>query len=86
MAKSKLDLFVSEFGVEELARRLDVNPSAIYHWLRGRTVPRFRNQLKIQRLAKQRGVLLSINEIADHCEVRSKRYRASSLKPEPACA
>jgi hypothetical protein len=86
-AKTKFDLFVREFGVENLARRLAVNPSAIYHWLRGSTSPHPSNAIKIQRLAKQRGVDLSLDEIYQHFrEVGSENYTTSSLKPEPARA
>lgn len=83
--QTKFDHFVRAFGVEELARRLAVNPSAIYHWLRGSTSPHPANALKIQRLAKDRGVALSLDEIYQHFrEVKSDRYTTSSLKPEPA--
>lgn len=82
---TKFDRFVREFGVEDLARRLDMNPSAIYHWLRGSTSPHPANAIKIQRLAKQRGVSLSLDEIYQHFrEVNSERYTTSSLKPQPA--
>jgi transcriptional regulator with XRE-family HTH domain len=82
---SKFDQFVREFGVEELAQRLAINPSAIYHWLRGSTSPHPANAIKIQTLAKQRGVTLSLDEIYQHFrEVRSERYLPSSLKPQPA--
>jgi transcriptional regulator with XRE-family HTH domain len=83
--QTKFDQFVRGFGVEELARRLAVNPSAIYHWLRGSTSPHPANAIKIQRLAKRRGIALSLDEIYQHFrEVRSERYTTSSLKPQPA--
>jgi transcriptional regulator with XRE-family HTH domain len=83
--QTKFDSFVREFGVEELARRLGVNPSAIYHWLRGSTSPHPANAIRIQVLAKQRGVALSLDEIYQHFrEVHSERYTTSSLKLEPA--
>jgi len=82
---SKFGQFVQAFGVEELARRLAVNPSAIRHWIRGSTSPRPANAIKIQTLAKKRGVSLSLDEIYQHFrEVGSVRYTASSLKPQPA--
>jgi transcriptional regulator with XRE-family HTH domain len=83
--QTKFDEFVRGFGVEALAHRLDVNPSAVYHWLRGSTSPHPANAIKIQTLAKQRGVALSLDEIYQHFrEVRSERYTPSSLKPQPA--
>lgn len=85
--QTKFDRFVRDFGVEALAQRLDVNPSAIYHWLRGATSPHPANALKIQKLAKQRGIALSLDEIYQHFrEVESERYTTSQLKPQPARA
>jgi hypothetical protein len=82
---TKFDSFVREFGVEELARRLAINPSAVYHWLSGSTSPHPANALKIQTLAKRRGILLSLDEIYQHFrDVQSERYTAESLKPQPA--
>lgn len=60
---ANFEQFVRDFGVEELARHLAINPSAIYHWLRGATSPRISKARKIQRLAKKRGVNLSLEEI-----------------------
>lgn len=36
---SKFGRFAAEFGVQELATRLDVHPSAVYQWIRGKTSP-----------------------------------------------
>ena len=80
--QSKFDKFVRGFGVEDLARRLDVNPSAIYHWLRGKTIPDPKNAVKVQKLAKRRRVELSLDEIYQHS--REVRSETSSLKPVPA--
>jgi transcriptional regulator with XRE-family HTH domain len=85
--QTKFDQFVREYGVEALAGRLAVNPSAIYHWLRGSTSPHPANAIKIQTLAKQRGITLSLDEIYQHFrDVQSERYTTSSLKPQPARA
>lgn len=85
--QTKFDTFVREFGVEDLARRLGVHSSAIYHWLSGSTSPHPSNALRIQSLAKQRGIALSLDDIYQHFrEVHSDRYTASSLKLEPARA
>lgn len=71
---SKFERFVRSYGVELLAGRLQVQPSAVYHWLRGSTSPKRANARKIQKLARRRGVLLSLDEIDDHY----------STKPQPA--
>lgn len=82
--QTRFDQFVREFGVEDLAQRLDIKPSAIYQWLSGSTSPHPANAIKIQTLAKKRGIALSLDEIYQHFrEVRGERYTASSLKPEP---
>jgi hypothetical protein len=45
------------------------------------------NAFAIQRLAKESGTNLSLDEIYRHFrEVRSERYEASSLKPQHARA
>jgi DNA-binding transcriptional regulator YdaS (Cro superfamily) len=82
---SKFAKFIHEYGVENLAHRIAVHPSAIYQWLRGATSPHPANAIKIQKLAGERGVHLSLDEIYQHFrEIRSEHYTASSLKPEPA--
>jgi hypothetical protein len=83
--KTKLDQFVREFGVEELARRLGVHSSAIWHWIDGTTSPHPSNAIKVQTLAKERGVELTLEEVYQHSrEVGSKRYRPRALKPKLA--
>jgi hypothetical protein len=85
--QTKFDLFVREFGVEELARRLGIHSSAIWHWIDGSTSPHPSNAIKIQMLAKERGAELTLEEIYQHFrEVGSKRYRPRSLKPKLARA
>lgn len=82
--QSTLNQFVRSYGVEELADRMDVDPTAIYHWLSGSTSPHPANAFKIQMLAKERDITLSLDEIYQHFrEVWSERYTTSSLKPEP---
>lgn len=78
---TKFDQFVRGFGVEELARRLGIHETAIYHWLSGRSIPDPKNLLKVQRLAKRRGVELSLDEI--YRQFHGVR-EDSSLKPQPA--
>ena len=81
--QTKFDLFIREFGVEELARRLGVHSSAIWHWIDGSTSPHPSNAIKLQTLAKERSVDLTLEEIYQHFrDVGSKRYRPRSLKPK----
>jgi hypothetical protein len=64
--KSKFARFVRSYGVDELAAQLHIRPSAIYHWLRGTTAPRPVHAENIQRLARERGVWLSMDAIYGH--------------------
>jgi hypothetical protein len=85
--QTKFDQFVRGFVVEELARRLGIHSSAIWHWIDGSTSPHPSNAIKIQALAKERGVELSLEDIYEHSRaVGSKRYRPRSLKPKLARA
>ena len=75
--KSKFARFVRSYGVEPLAAGLDVRPSAIYHWIRGATAPRPAHAAVIQRLARECGSRLTMDEIYGH----SRTVRANEIKP-----
>jgi hypothetical protein len=64
--KSKFERFVRSYGVDELAVKLEIQPSAIYHWLRGSTAPKPVHAEIIQRLARQSGARLSMDSIYAH--------------------
>jgi hypothetical protein len=74
--KSKFARFVQAYGVESLALQLDVRPSAIYHWIRASTSPRPAHAEIIQRLARERGCRLTMDEIYGH----SRAVRADEIK------
>jgi hypothetical protein len=76
--KSKFARFIKSYGVESLAVQLDVRPSAIYHWIRGETTPRPVHAEIIQRLARERGSRLTMDDIYGHARV----VRAGKIKPE----
>jgi hypothetical protein len=77
--KSKFARFVKSYGVDSLAMQLDVHPSAIYHWIRGATTPRPVHAAIIQRLARERGSRLTMDQIYGH----SRAVRAYELLSEP---
>jgi hypothetical protein len=77
--KSKFARFVKTYGVDELAVQLDVLPSAIYHWIRGATTPRPTHAAIIQRLARERGSRLTMDQIYGH----SLSLRAAKFPSEP---
>lgn len=82
--ESKLGRFVRSFGTEKLARRLRIEPSAIYHWINGRTSPHPSKAISLQRIAKRRGVTLSLDEIYQHFrDVRSEPYKTAAFPRSP---
>ena len=76
--KSKFERFILSYGVILLAVELSVQPSAVYHWLRGATAPRPVNAEIVQRLARERGVRLSLEQIYGHFH----SLRAAKLRSE----
>jgi hypothetical protein len=84
--KSKFARFVRSYGVDQLAAQLHIQPSAIYHWLRGTTAPRPIHAEIIQRLARERGARLTMDAIYGHF----LSFRADAIKlqtealPSPA--
>jgi hypothetical protein len=80
--ESKFARFVGGYGVELLAAKLDVGSSAIYHWIRGATRPRPEHAEIIQRLACERGIRLTFDEIYGH----SRKLRADEVASAAATA
>jgi hypothetical protein len=88
--KSKLARFIHYYGVESLAAELD--PSAIYHWIRGATTPRRAHAEVIQRLARRGRSRLTMDEIyghsravrADNCKLRKGLPPTLAAGPSPA--
>lgn len=84
---SKFERFVLSYGVKLLAERLAIRPSAIYHWIRGSTAPRPVHAEIIQRLARERGARLSMDQIYGHflslraAELRSEPFLEASASP-----
>jgi hypothetical protein len=77
---SKFERFILSYGVILLAAELSVQPSAVYHWIRGATAPRPINAEIVQRLARERGVRLSMDQIYG----RFLSLRAAELRSEPS--
>lgn len=91
--KSKFARFIKSYGVGSLAVRLDVRPSAIYHWIRGSTAPRPVHAEIIQRLAREHGSRLTMDHIYGHAfsmragEIKMGPVRPAASRDEtvPAC-
>jgi hypothetical protein len=65
-----------------MAAEIDVRPSAIYHWVRGATAPRPAHASIIQRLARERGIRLTLDEIYRHsCELRAIETKLGMEEP-----
>jgi hypothetical protein len=64
--RSKFSRFINAYGVDRLALGLAIDPSAVYHWIRGTTAPIRTRAAIIQRLARESGVKLTLDEIYQH--------------------
>jgi hypothetical protein len=60
---SKFASFADSYGLDRLAKVLDVNTNALDKWLRGKTRPRRTHAVIIQRLARESGVTLTLKQI-----------------------
>jgi transcriptional regulator with XRE-family HTH domain len=78
--KSKFARFVKSYGVIDLAKQLGIDPSAIYHWIQGDTAPRPVYAEIIQRVARERGARLTMDQIYGH--FLSLRDRAAEVPSE----
>lgn len=63
---SKFSRFISAYGVVRLAKELQIHTTAIYQWVRGSTAPRRTHAAIIQRLARESGVKLTLDQIYQH--------------------
>jgi hypothetical protein len=68
--RSEFERFVRTYGVERLAAKLEIHPSAIYHWLRGINAPRPNHAAIIRSLAKENGVVLTLDDVYGHVSER----------------
>jgi CHASE2 domain-containing sensor protein len=68
--KSEFASFIKAYGVASLAVKLGVNESAIRHWIRGINAPRRTHAEIIQRLARERGTVLTLDAIYSHASER----------------
>jgi transcriptional regulator with XRE-family HTH domain len=64
--QTKFGRFVLKFGVNKLAARFGIRPSAVYHWLNGSTTPRHMKVPEILKLAKRTGTPLEFDDINGH--------------------
>lgn len=61
--KTPLGRFVDFLGADELAERVEVHHSAVYHWLSGKADPRPATAMRIVRVARSTGFSISFEDI-----------------------
>ena len=99
--ETKFGSFVHSYGVSTLAAALDVHPSAVHHWIGGRTYPRVPHACAMEHLAAERGFSLSLDDIyegprqviAEACSMPTTEFRNKStakqiagiLRKNPQC-
>lgn len=66
----KFGAFVMKVLPENLATELNVDPAAVYQWLRGEHIPRPKKALAIVEIARREGVTLSLEDIYVHALTR----------------
>lgn len=83
--KSRFARFVKSYGVRSLAAKLEITPDAIYKWIRGSVAPRSSHAEVIQRLARERGTRLTLEEIYGHRHaIREDEIKLATVAPPMA--
>jgi transcriptional regulator with XRE-family HTH domain len=78
--------FVIEIGVLELARRLHVEPAAVYQWIAGFTTPRAPTLCSIVVMSKTLGMPLEVLDIYAQREYgRERRLQKKRRKQRSSC-
>ena len=71
--------FVSSFRVENLASELDIDPAAVYCWMRGDYRPKVDHAIRIIEIAKTTGTQLTLEDVL----VRVVKSSDEDKKPCP---
>lgn len=74
--QTKFARFVRWYGVARLARELEIDPSALYQWIRGATAPRHLHTRKIVDLAREHRKGLTFEDV-----YRQRERLAPEQKP-----
>lgn len=84
--RSKFERFCRSYGVERLAAGLQIQSSAVYHWLRGSTAPRRTIAAILIQLAREAGVRLTLDQIYQHARdlARQRAARETSVLQKSA--
>jgi hypothetical protein len=65
---TKFESFLRVYGVVEIAKKLAVSVSAVYHWIDGTTIPHAPKAMAMIHLAKRRRLKLSLEDIYRHAQ------------------
>lgn len=84
--ESPLGRFVDFYGADELASRVEVHKTAVYHWVSGRAAPRPEKAFVILRIARSTGLAVSLDDIYQHFLEDGAETRRSFCQSQPARA
>ena len=84
--ESPLGRFVDFYGADELASRMEVHKTAVYHWVSGIAAPRPEKAFAIRRIARSTGFAISLDDIYQHFLEDSEETRRSFRQSQPARA
>lgn len=79
--ESKFGRFVLKVGVERVADALDVDRTAVYHWIRGRNFPQTSTAIQLCTLAREHGFRMSLDDICANFSRRISVRVAERRRP-----
>jgi DNA-binding transcriptional regulator YdaS (Cro superfamily) len=82
--ESPLGRFVNFYGADELASRMEVHKTAVYHWVSGAAAPRPEKAFAIRRIARSTGFAISLDDIYQHFLEDGAETRRSFRQSQPA--
>jgi DNA-binding transcriptional regulator YdaS (Cro superfamily) len=84
--ESPLGRFVDFYGADELASRVEVHKTSVYHWVSGKAAPRPEKAFAIRRIARSTGFTISLDDIYQHFPGDGEEARRSFCQSQPARA
>jgi hypothetical protein len=66
--RSAFARFLTAYGITRLAKGCEIDTSAVYHWIRGASAPKPAHAAIIQRLARESGTKLTLDQIYQHAQ------------------
>jgi transcriptional regulator with XRE-family HTH domain len=81
--------FVVRYGIQKLAKQLDVRLCTVYQWINGQWSPTRDKAKQIARIALESGVILTTDDVLDHREqvrVRAEHVNSALVKAQQSQA